>query len=297
MKTDFANMGSNVHWDDLKFFLAVANAKSLSGASEQLKVSPSTVSRRVEALEAALRVRLFRPHRDGYDLTQAGRDLVPAAERASAQMRIFERNAQEMDSDHAGPVCIEAPELLGQDVILPALGVFIEAHPEIKIELRSSVKSVRLAGEEADIVLRIVRPEQGSYRMRKLGKISFRLYASAKYVELNGMPNRPEELHQHRVIGWSEDLHYLSMALWLENLCPGLRPALRVSSLSAQLVAAKHGLGWAVLPSFAAEAAELVSALGDATSLDPSLWLLVHEQSAAIPRVKLVRAFLLDTLS
>lgn len=69
-------------WDDLKFFLAVSHAKSLTAAAGQLKVSPSAVARRVEALESALHVRLFRSHRDGYDLTQAGRGLIPAAERA-----------------------------------------------------------------------------------------------------------------------------------------------------------------------------------------------------------------------
>lgn len=211
-------------------------------------------------------------------------------------MRIFERNAQEIDSDHAGPVCIEAPELLGQDVLLPALGAFIEAHPEIRIELRSSVRSVHLAGEEADIVLRIVRPEHGNYRLRKLRQIPFGLYASTAYVELHGMPEHPEELHQHRVIGWSGDMDYLSMAVWLENLCPGLQPALRLSSLSSQLVAVKQGLGWAVLPTFTTEATELVSALDDTTPLSPDLWLLVHEQSADLPRVNLVRKILLSVL-
>jgi DNA-binding transcriptional LysR family regulator len=171
-------MESTMDWNDLRFFLAVASTRSLSGASAQLGVSPSTVSRRVGALEAALQLRLFRPRPDGYDLTEAGLKLLPAAERAEAQMRLFERGAREKEGDLAGPIRIEAPELLGQDVVLPVLAEFIESHPAIRVELRSSVGPVRLAGEEADIVLRLVRPEQGRYRQRRVGHISFGLYAS-----------------------------------------------------------------------------------------------------------------------
>lgn len=154
-------MQSDMDWNDLKFFLALAQGKSLSAAAQTLDVSPSTVSRRIEALERALQVQLFRPHRDGYDLTEAGQGLVPAAEQAGAQMRVFERNARETGDDLAGPVRIEAPELLGQEVLLPALAGFMAAYPRIRIELRGAVQPVRLAAEEADIVLRLVRPSRG----------------------------------------------------------------------------------------------------------------------------------------
>jgi DNA-binding transcriptional LysR family regulator len=286
-----------VDWNDLKIFLAVAHGKTLSAAAAQLDVSPSTVSRRIEGLERALDVQLFRPHRDGYDLTTAGRDLVPLAERTGAQMRVFERNARGRDNDHAGSVCIEAPELLGQGVILPHLASFMERHPTIRIELRSSVRSMRLVGETADIVLRLVRPEQGAYKLRKLGQIRFGLYASSEYVEQHGIPTGPDDLHRHRVIGWSEELRYLTMARWLDTTCPGLQPSLRLTSLGAQLAAARRGFGWAVLPVFAARPVDLVPCLFGAPELNPDLWLLVHEQSATLPRVAIVRDHLIQAIA
>jgi DNA-binding transcriptional LysR family regulator len=286
-----------MHWDDLKYFLAVAHAKSLSGAAGRLGVSPSTVSRRIDALEGDLKVRLFRPHRDGYDLTQAGRDLIPTAERAAAQMRTFERNAQERESESVGPVCVEAPELLGQDLLLPAFAKLLERHPAIRVELRSSVRSVRLAQEEADIVLRLVRPEQGSYRQRRLGQNPFGIYASPAHVRRHGAPRRPEDLYKAQVIGWAEDLHYLMMATWLESLCPGLQPVMRLSSLNAQLRAVELGLGWAILPAFAAAPKGLVQALADSVQLKSDIWLLVHEQSAALSRVQLVKSAVVDAVS
>lgn len=276
---------------------ARAAARSLSAASHQLGVSPSTVSRRIEALEAALQVKLFRPHRDGYDLTPAGQDLMAPAERAEAQMRVFERTAREKDSDLSGPVRIDAPELLGQNVLLPGLANFLQSHPGIRIEMHSSVRPVRLTGEEADIVLRLIRPERGSYRQRKLGRVAFGIYASSRYIACHGTPASPANLHDHRVIGWTEDLHYLTMATWLEALCPGLQPALRLSSLNAQMAAVEHGLGLAVLPSFAAEAIGLAPLLPDAPKLVPDLWMLVHEQAAALPRVQSVKNAVVEVLA
>lgn len=289
-------MESMMDWNDLKFFLALAQGKSLSAAAAQLGVSPSTVSRRIEALELALHAQLFRPHRDGYDLTEAGLGLVPAAELAAAQMRVFARNAEESGNDLAGPVRIEAPELLGQEVLLPAVVRLMQDHPALRIELRSSVLPVRLALEEADLILRLVRPSKGNYRMRKLGVIRFGLYASPDYIRRHGTPLRPEDLHRHRMIGWTEEQRFLTMASWLERLCPGLRPSLRLMSFAAQMEAVRNHAGWAVLPAFAAVPAGFLPALTDVPQLAPDLWLLCHEQSQSLPRVKLARDYLIAAL-
>lgn len=275
-------------WNDLRYFLAVAQSGSLSAAAVQLGVSPSTVSRRIEVLERDLQKRLFQPHRDGYDLSAAGRDLVPAAERAAAQLRQFERSAKGAGGS-ATTVVIEAPELLAQEVLLPALAPFMAAHPDIRIELRGSVHPARLAAEEADLVLRLVRPEKGNYRIRKLRRIGFALYASRDHVAAEGLPRKPEDLPNHRFIGWPESFDYLLMARWLATLYPGLEPQIRLTSLTAQLSAAGHGLGWAVLPDFAARPAGLVRAELETTPLAPDLWLLTHERTGQREAVGQVR--------
>ncbi|MDB6454923.1 LysR family transcriptional regulator [Falsirhodobacter sp. 20TX0035] len=280
-----------MNWDDIRYFLSVAETGTLSTAAARLQVSPSTVSRRIEALEAALNVRLFRPHRDGYDLTPAGRALIPAAERAGAQMHVFERSARGGDSVTSGPVRIEAPELLAQDVLLPALASLLQQHPNLRVELRASVRSVRLAGEDADIILRLSRPDQGNYRQRKVGQVAFGLYASPDHAT-GGMPSSADDLLRHRIIGWSEDLRHLTMARWLEDLQPHLEPALRLTSLAAQLAAVRMGLGWAVLPVFAAEPAGLVPGLTDVPRHTADLWMLVHQQTGHLPRVEAVKAVL-----
>ncbi|WP_412458385.1 LysR substrate-binding domain-containing protein [Sinorhizobium americanum] len=87
------------------------------------------------------------------------------------------------------------------------------------------------------------------------------------------------------------------MATWLEALCPGLQPALRLSSLNAQMAAVRSGLGLAVLPRFVAEPAGLVALLPEAPRLMPELWMLVHEQAAAVPRVRSVKDALTAALA
>lgn len=284
-------------WNDLKYFLAVANGHSLSAASSQLGVSPSTVSRRIEALETALSSKLFRSHRDGYDLTAAGKELLLSGERAEAQMRVFERTAQGKDSAQSGSVRLDVPELLGQMVVLPALVQFLEQHPEIKIEMHSSVQPVKLAGEEADIVIRLVRPTRGNYQQRKVGAVEFGFFASTSYLVRHGTPSKPEDLSAHRIIGWTENLRYLTMSTWFETLCPSLQPSLRLSSLTAQIIAAETGLGIALLPSFSVVASKLKRVLHKAPRFTPDLWMLVHSQAQELRRVKLVKRELTKILA
>lgn len=283
-------------WNDLRYFLAVAQGGSLSSAAQQLGVSVSTVSRRIDTLEQSLKLRLFRPHRDGYDLTPDGQRLLSAAEQAAAEMRHFERKAKGADG-RATPVRIEAPELIAQDLLMPAIAAFMQDRPEIRIELRGSALPIRLASQEADLILRLVRPEKGNYRIQKVGQVTFGLYASPEHVAIAGRPEQLEDLRRHRIIGWPDDLGYLLMARWLAQLCPAIEPHLRLTSLSAQMAAAKRGLGWAALPDFAARPAGLVPAPLYTPPLRPDLWLLTHPNADQRSEVTHTQAAIKDALA
>ncbi|PDS77145.1 LysR family transcriptional regulator [Rhizobium sp. L43] len=284
-------------WNDLKFFLAVAESRSLSAASRRLGVSTSTVSRRIIALEQALGLSLFRHHFDGYELTEAGMKLQRPAEQAETSLKAFERSAKDSSDTLSGVVRIDAPELLGQQFLLPNLAGFLQDYPGIQLDIRSSVRPVQLATQQSDIVLRIVPPERGSYRMRSVGKVAFGLYANRDYVETHGQPSNDRDLQSHRMIGWSEELRYLSMSVWLDELFPDLQPAMRLSSFTAQLTAVESGLGIAVLPCFAANRTELVPVLTDIPRLILDLWLLVQDQAGRIQRVQIVKECLVKILT
>ncbi|OWV70870.1 transcriptional regulator [Rhizobium sp. R634] len=284
-------------WNDLKFFLAVANSRSLSAAARRLGVSTSTVSRRITALEQALGSTLFRHHFDGYEMTEAGIGLLAPAETAEASLKAFERSARDSSESVSGMVRIDAPELLGQQILIPNLGGLMQDYPGIQLDIRSSVRPAPLATQQSDIALRIVPPERGSYRMRTVGKVTFGFYINRSYLELYGKPSNERDLHSHRVIGWSEDLRYLSMSIWLEEIFADCQPAMRLSSFTAQLTAVENGLGIGVLPCFAACRTDLVPVLEDVPKLTLDLWLLVQDQAARTPRFQIVKEQLIKILT
>jgi len=283
-------------WNDLRFFLTVARARSLTAASVQLGVSASTVSRRLQALESALGVTLFRHHREGYELTARGRELLEPAERAEADVQSFERAASKNAGIPAGLVRIDAPELLGQDILLPGLADFTEANPSIQLELRTSVAPVRLTAIDNDIILRLVRPERGDYSIRKVGRVAFGIYGSARYFERYGVPLTTADLANRRLIGWTEEFNYLTMMQWLKELCPEATLSLRLTSLSAQVTAVREGYGLAVLPAFAAEHGGFNRAVSGVAPLTVNLWMLIHNTVKDLPRVRIVQHAVLNVL-
>ncbi len=284
-------------WNDLKFFLAVANARSLSAASRHLKVSISTVSRRITALEESLGVMLFRHHSDGYELTEAGKMLVIPAEQAVAGLTLFERTAKGSIREISGLVRIDVPELLGQQILVPGLASFMEEYPDIQLDIHSSVRPVSLATQQSDIIIRLVRPERGCYKIRKIGEIAFGFYAHPNYLQLYGMPTSIKDLSSHRIIDWSDDLGFLVMSRWINEIISDRVPSIKLSSFTSQLMAAESALGIALLPAFAANKAELIPVLHDIPVLKMDLWLLVQEQLAHHPRIKLVKEFLIKSLN
>ena len=283
-------------WNDLRFFLTVARAKSLSAASVQLGVSVSTVSRRLEALEKSLQVTLFRHHREGYELTERGRELLEPAERAEANVQSFQRTASNVAGDPAGLVRIDAPELLGQNILLPGLASFASLNPQIQLEFRTNVAPVRLAAFDNDIILRLVRPTGGDYVIRKVGQVVFGLYGSPDYVDRHGNPQTARELIKHRIIGWTDEYHYLTMMQWLARLCEDVPLAVKLTSLSAQVTAVQQGYGLAVLPAFAAREAGFIRTLTKIAPLTVDLWMLVHEQAKEFPRVRAAQEEILRIL-
>ena len=282
-------------WDDLRYYLAVARSRNLSEAASHLCVSASTVSRRIDALEGALRCRLFRRHRDGYTLTPAGERLRGEAEAAEARILALQRSAGADPEDVGGVVRLATPELLAHELIVPRLGSFCETYPELSLELLSDVRPVSLSRGEADVVLRAVRPARGAYTMRRIGEIEVGLFASEGYLERHGMPERA--LNNHRLIAWDHDLAFLQMARWLAANSGEGHVALRTSTFAAQLGACRVGCGIAALPVPIGERHGMRRVLADTAALSIDLWLLVRSDVRMTRRVEIVCSFLTHIFS
>jgi DNA-binding transcriptional LysR family regulator len=285
-----------MEWDDLRFFLAVARLGGLTGASEHLRVSPSTVGRRLSQLEQTLGSTLFAHHQTGYLLTDDGKALFAHAERVEDAVLELERVAMGRDLEAHGVVRLATAENIANFVIIPALPAFMARYPGIILELVTGIGSVNLAKHEADLALRLKRPEQGNVNIKRLGAQHFGLYASRDY--LAAFRATGKSFAEIDLITWADGFAFLPMTGWVNDLLDGRGPRLRTSSLFAQVVAVREGLGAAVLPCFIADGDpvfERIEVSGDPVTQD--LWLVIHRDLAASSRVRAVATFIEELIS
>ena len=282
-------------WNAVRDFLAVARAGSLNRAAGTLGVNASTVGRRIEALEAGLGVRLFQRAQTGYVLTDEGQDLVNRAERIEAAALAFERGAEAAEQVR-GQVRLATAENLANVLLIPALPALRARHPELTVEIATDIRSLNLHRREADLALRMVRPTQGNVTVKRVGTMRYGLYGSADYLGRRGVREEGTadagRFDGDDLIAWSEGHSDLPAARWVERALEGRPPALVATSLHGQVIAARVGIGLAVLPSFlAATEPGLRRVPSGADAIAQEIWLVVHADLAASARVRAVADF------
>lgn len=277
-----------MQWDDLRLFLALMRTRSLATAARDLAVDRSTVSRRLAALEAALDTRLFARSRDGLQPLPAAERLRGPVERMAEQARSITAGALDPDSAVAGLVRVATTEALAAYLVRRGLLDLRSEHPALDLELLGGNLPLDLARGEADIALRVRPTTQSTLRVRRVGRMGLALYASPAYTARRGSPRHEGELAGHDVLLPSGDLGQLPEGVWL-GAQPGVRVALRSSSLPALLAAAERGAGVIALTRPWGDGEPGLVRLFDLASLAPrSLWLLTHPDAARRAAVRLV---------
>ena len=283
-----------LNWDDARVFLAVAREGTLSAASKILKLGIATTSRRLERLEEALQVKLFTRDQLGYKLTDEGRELISPAEVLEQAGYALGDATRVNNNEVMGHVRLATAQGLADHLIIPAMPKLIDTHPNLTLEIVTSVSTVNLHRRDADIALRMVRPERGNVTIRKLGTLGFGLYASKRYVENRACSDTNSSFENDHFIGWSETYQHLPAAQWLERALRGKSCRLTTTTLSAQMSAAEAGIGMAILPHFISRKKNLVCVESD-VGCDQPIWLAIHSDLAHSRRVRAVVDFL-DTL-
>lgn len=267
-----------LNWDDLRIFLELARTGSLSAAARALRISHATVGRRVAALEEGLGRCLVDRRADGYSLTADGEVVFALAdgmdERALAILRqVSSQGGRE--AGLTGTVRLTTTQALADRFLMPRLGPFRARHPGIDLEVTVDNRSLSLARREADIAIRLARPQRGDLIARRLATMGYGLFAAA------GAPDT--------VIGYDEALADLPEAVWLAHHMAGRRVAFRSNSLQTQLAAAKAGFGVVLLPFWlAAGEPDLLPVPCDAPPLEREGWLVLHPDLRDVPRVRAV---------
>jgi len=246
MQRRVAKIHPELDWNDLRVFLAVGRARGLVGGARALGVDKSTVSRRVEALERALGERLFLRTREGLRATAAGARLRAHAERVEAEVRALVTASVVGDEAVRGVVRVATTEGLAVRLVAGGLLDLRAEHPGLALELLAGNRPLDLARGEADLALRLSRPEAPSLKIRVAARFGIALFAAPSYLRERGLPRTAAQLAGHDVLLPSEELGALPEARWLAAR-PGVRVALRSSSLPALVAAAVRGHGLVAL--------------------------------------------------
>ncbi|MBB1498121.1 LysR family transcriptional regulator [Paracoccus sp. MC1862] len=277
------------NWDDLRLFLAVARAGTLSGAAREIGVNHSTVFRRIGAFEEALGVRLFDRLPSGYALTAAGEAMQESALRVEEEIAALDRRVTGQDLRLSGIVRITTVDMLAQGLLPRHLLAFRRAYPGIEIELTVGNATLNLTRREADVALRVGNQPPETLVGRRVGRLVFAVYganADGATEPLTGQP----------WIGF--DAEHAPLVRAFAEFLPDVRPAFRVNSVAAAIAAARAGLGLATLPCGVADLEpELrrIAPLPESFTLD--LWLLTHEDLRRTARIRAFLDFMAEALA
>ena len=281
-----------MNWDDVRIFLAVARAGQILGAARRLDLNHATVSRRVAALEEALDAKLFRRLTTGSELTPAGERFLGIAERMEADMIAARAELAGDGDDVSGTVRIGAPDGFGVAFLAPRLGALTALHRDLTIQLVPVPRSFSLSRREADIAITVERPAEGRLVAAKLVDYSLGLYASRAYAEAHGLPNTPDELAAHRLVGYVPDLVVSPSLDYAADFSPDWSARFSISSALGQVEAVRSGAGIGILHAFIARAMpELVPVLAVAP-IRRAYWLVYHESVRPLRRIQAVASFI-----
>ena len=276
-------------WDDLRYFLALARTGSIRAAGAALGVSHSTVSRRVDGLEERLGTRLFDRHRDGYALTEAGRDMLPAAERVEDEVCALSRGLAGGDARVSGPVRVTCGDEYLAALLLDDLAPWCAANPGVDLSLTTGGRFFNLARGEADLAVRVLAPQTDPppYLVgQRVAPLMIASYVARRHAQRLD-PSGPEA----RWLGYADGRPLV------ELIRAGAYPDLPVwgafSTLTQAVRAATHGLGLALLPTYVGDPEPALVRLPKADLRHVAdLWLLYHPDLKANARLQGARAAL-----
>lgn len=274
-------------WDDLRFVLAVARSGNLAAAAAALSVNHSTMFRRLNAVEAAIGAKLFERLASGYRLTDAGQRLIEAAERMEAEALALDRDLTGRDTRLSGQLRVTCSETLGLKGLIPLIRAFRDKHPGIVVELSVDNRQVDMARREADVAIRATRPAEGDLFGRKIADVQWGFFAAPGYLKQRGTPKRLSDFSGHDLIGWTDSAPRTKAGAWLSRHLPHATIGFRTSGFVSQYVAARAGLGIALLPIYlAADDKDIVPMLGRLSDLATEMWIVTHRSLKDTARVR-----------
>jgi len=287
----------NFDWALVQTFLAVAEEGSFSAAGRALGISQPTIGRQVQELERQLGTPVFQRENRGHRLTDAGAELLEHAKVMKAAAARLSLTAAGQSEVLSGVVRITASVMVSHYLLPPILERIHRAEPEIELELHPSDDTENLLFHEADIAVRMYRPEQLDVITRKVGAQRFGIYATREYLDRRGRPKGFDELQDHSFIGYDRsDLMIRGMR---DMGIPVDRAFFHIrcdnQTVYWELVRAGCGIGVAAI-SIAGDDPNIERVLPELDIPELPIWLTAHEALRSSPRIRRVYDMLAEGL-
>lgn len=285
-------------WNDLKCFVAVAEHGSTIAAGKALGVDPSTVQRRLAALEKAVGQPLARRTPTGYRLTGFGESVLEHAVRVGRAADAFVREVGLRSREATGVVRVTCPEPIV--VRMTRSGLIDRFHarfPRLRIEFVASDRYLDLAKGEVDVAMRSGDTDDEGLVGRRIGDSLWAVYGNHDYLNRRGLPVGIEDLAAHALIGLDESMANHRTAAWLASVAPATSIVARNGSVLGLVSSARSGIGLAPLPIVLGDAEpELVRVLGPVPELTRIWRILTTPELRRTPRVSAFFDFVVDEI-
>lgn len=280
-------------WNLIRVFVAVGETGSLSAAARMLGSSQPTVGRHIDELEKALGQVLFLRGKRGYELTEAGSALMARGQAAVDAFAAVARTAAGQEERVAGTVRIAASDVTAAFVLPGIMALLAVEEPGIEVEVVASDQVQNLLRRDADIAVRMVRPEQQDLIARKIADIPMRLCAAKSYLDRRGRPETAEQFLKHDLVGF--DRNDLVLRGFAQAGVTVTRNAFRFRTDNQivywNAVRAGNGIGFSMVP--------LIGMFPDMEMVMPGvhppdlpMWLAMHRDVQSSVRIRRVADFL-----
>jgi DNA-binding transcriptional LysR family regulator len=286
---------SNFNWALIQSFLATMEHGSLMGAARATGVSQPTLGRHIAELESQLNLLLFERTGRGLQPTSHALALAEAARAMHAGAADFSRLALGAGQSVQGNVRLSASQPVAFHLLPPILARMRQALPQVSVELVVNNSVSNLLLREADIALRMVRPEQSSLIARQIGQVRVRAFASRDYLQRRGTPQVPKDLEQHDLIAGDTNTEIQQGFEAMGYPVSELHFGLRTDDLNVQWAAVRAGLGICFMGEYHSASDPNIAAVLPMIALPVlPVWLTVHRELRTSARIRAVYDFLAD---
>lgn len=292
----------------LSIFLEVMQQLSFTEVAHARNVAPSSISRTISNLEVELGIKLFQRSTRKLTATEAGRTYFERVSSALGELKEAEQVAKDISNEPRGTLRVTVPTVFGSMYIVPMLPSFLEAFPELKIELIMSDAYSDLIEERIDIAIRLGTLQDSSYISRKIKGMTFYICANPDYLKQSNHPETPDDLQQHNCLLFPRSGYSTTKWLFRDSDKKLTEVSINGNCIITNSESIKQstlsGMGISLLPDWLVqkeiENGELVNLYEDykvtATDFNSAVWLLYPSRDYLPLKTKTFSEYLMDKI-